>query len=89
MATKKKLCKPLSSELLDITIGHLLGDGCLEKNKTCNNAVLVFKHGWKQKQFLEHLYILYQDYCFMQKVELIVDSKKGYQGYRLYQSVLS
>lgn len=53
----------LSSELKEIIVGKMLGDlGSERPNLNCNTR-LQFKHTDKQIGYIEHLYLLFQDYC--------------------------
>lgn len=53
----------LSSELKEIIVGKMLGDlGSERPNLNCNTR-LQFKHTDKQIEYIEHLYLLFKDYC--------------------------
>ena len=53
----------LSSKLKEIIIGKMLGDlGSERPNLNCNTR-LQFKHTDKQIGYIEHLYLLFKDYC--------------------------
>lgn len=53
----------LTSELKEIIVGKMLGDlGSERPNLNCNTR-LQFKHTYKQIEYIEHLYLLFKDYC--------------------------
>jgi hypothetical protein len=47
----------------DILVGLLLGDLCAHKRKESVNAKLHFEQGLVHKDYLFHLYELFQSYC--------------------------
>lgn len=53
----------LSKELKEITIGLLLGDVNMQKRKWSVNPVLRFVQGLVHKDYLLHLYGLFDSYC--------------------------
>ena len=53
----------LSKELKEISVGLLLGDLYGEKQKTSINIRFVFNQGIIHKDYLFHLFELFQDYC--------------------------
>jgi hypothetical protein len=53
----------LSNKLLEVLVGKMLGDlGTERRNKNCNTR-LQFKQTLKQKEYIEHLYDLFKDFC--------------------------
>ena len=60
----KKTLPEMPQELLDIAIGMLLGDASIYK--VSHHAYLKFEQGYKQQEFLEHLFLKFQRYCFME-----------------------
>jgi LAGLIDADG DNA endonuclease family len=61
----------LTKELKEVIIGKMLGDlGCERPNLNCNTR-LQFKHGDKQLSYIEHLYLLFKDYCKSPPIMLI------------------
>ena len=55
----------LSAELKAILIGLLLGDLYMRKQKLGINPYLVFLQGLIHKEYLLHLYSLFESYCRM------------------------
>lgn len=53
----------LSKDLKGIIVGLLLGDLCAHKQKESVNAKLLFEQGVVHKDYLFHLYELFQSYC--------------------------
>jgi len=53
----------LSDELTDITIGLLLGDLSVRKQKSGVNAGCAFRQGILHEDYLNHLYEKFQDLC--------------------------
>jgi LAGLIDADG DNA endonuclease family len=53
----------LSQELKDITIGLLLGDLYVRKQKLGVNASLSFRQGIVHEDYLNHLFKKFQDFC--------------------------
>ena len=53
----------LTNELEEIIIGLLLGDLYAEKNKEKSNTRLQFKQSIKNKEYIDHLYLLFEKYC--------------------------
>ncbi len=51
----------LSNELKETLVGLILGDLCIEKISV--NARLKFSQGAVHKNYLEHLYNLFEEYC--------------------------
>jgi hypothetical protein len=56
-------CLPTS--LFEIAVGMLLGDACMYK--VSKQAYIKFEQGFKQQLFLEHLFLHFKKYCFMEK----------------------
>lgn len=50
-----------SEDLKNILVGLILGDLFVQKQRV--NARLCFKQGLIHKDYLEHLYMLFKDYC--------------------------
>jgi hypothetical protein len=55
----------LSNELKAILIGLLLGDLYMRKQKSGVNPYLVFIQGLIHKEYISHLYSLFESYCRM------------------------
>ena len=53
----------LSIELEEILIGLMLGDLYPEKLKITSNTRLQFKQSVKNKAYIDHLYLIFKDYC--------------------------
>ena len=53
----------LNKELDEIIIGMLLGDLFAEKIKPNSNTRLQFKQSSKNKAYIDHLYLLFKEYC--------------------------
>ena len=75
--SKKKL-PPLPKKLFDISIGMILGDGSLFKRS--HHSGIKFEQGYKQKEFLYHLFDLFSDYTFMEKPSQRIDLNPEKQG---------
>lgn len=53
----------LTSELKQVVVGKMLGDlGSERPNLNCNTR-LQFKQTYNQKEYIEHLFNLFKDYC--------------------------
>lgn len=59
----KKNLPPLPKNLFNICIGMILGDGSLFKKS--HHSGIKFEQGYKQKEFLYHLFDLFSLYTFM------------------------
>nr|QDG01227.1 LAGLIDADG endonuclease [Scytalidium sp.] len=60
----------LTSELKEVVVGKMLGDlGSERPNLNCNTR-LSFKHTDKQIEYIEHLYLLFKDYCKSSSISL-------------------
>lgn len=60
-----KLSLPyLPDQLFEIAIGMILGDACMYKVSI--EAYIKFEQGYKQKEFLNHLFEIFKMYCFME-----------------------
>jgi hypothetical protein len=61
----KKSLPPLSNEIFEIAVGMILGDATMYR--VSREALIKFEQGYKQKEFLFHLFDIFSPYCFMQK----------------------
>jgi hypothetical protein len=61
--TSKKAHLELSNDLDEIIIGSMLGDLSAEKPGVKSNTRLQFKQSIKNKLYIEHLYLLFQEFC--------------------------
>jgi hypothetical protein len=64
----------------EIAIGMILGDASIYK--VSREAHIKFEQGYKQKEFIEHLFSAFSLYCFMDKpsTRFIQGSKLGSQS---------
>jgi len=53
----------LTSELKEVVVGKMLGDLGSERPNLNSSTRLQFKHTDKQIDYIEHLYLLFKDYC--------------------------
>ena len=53
----------LTSELQEIIIGLMLGDLFAEKRNSKSNTRLQFKQSNKNKDYIDHLYTIFKEYC--------------------------
>jgi hypothetical protein len=53
----------LSTKLREILVGLLLGDLCAHIQKKRVNPILRFEQGFVHKDYLDHLYDLFEAYC--------------------------
>ena len=68
----------LNDDLIEIIIGLMLGDLFAEKRNPNSNTRLQFKQSIKNKEYIEHLYSLFKDYCNSEpKVTSSVDNRPG------------
>ena len=68
----------LNDELKEIITGLMLGDLFAEKRNPNSNTRLQFKQSIKNKEYIEHLYSLFKDYCNSEpKVTSSVDNRPG------------
>lgn len=63
LSKEEKAKITLSSELSDILVGLILGDLTCQKQKLQWNPTFKFVQGMIHKEYLFHLYDLFQDYC--------------------------
>jgi hypothetical protein len=76
----------LTQELKEVIVGKILGDlGSERPNLNCNTR-LQFKHSDKQLSYIEHLYILFKDYCKSPPVILLRFDDRPNRN-KLYKSV--
>ena len=61
----KSTLPSLSQPLFDTAVGMILGDATMYH--VSREAVIKFEQGYKQKEFVFHLFDLFSPYCFMQK----------------------
>ena len=61
--TSKKAHLELSNELNEVMIGSMLGDLTAEKPSLNSNTRLQFKQSLKNRLYIEHLYLLFQEFC--------------------------
>jgi len=47
---------------MEIAIAMILSDGGL--SKTSNDARMKIEQGYKQEEYVNHLFMLFKDYCF-------------------------
>ncbi len=69
--------------LHEILVGSMLGDLTAEKNNIRSNTRLHFKQSIINREYVEHLYSLFQDYCgsppkTMSKLDSRPDKMKEY-----------
>ena len=53
----------LPNNLKDILVGLLLGDLYAQKRSTKGNTLLRFEQGFLHKEYIDHLYDLFKNYC--------------------------
>lgn len=68
--TSKKANLELSNDLDEIIIGSMLGDLSAEKPGVKSNTRLQFKQSIKNKLYIEHLYLLFQEFCGSKPLEM-------------------
>lgn len=61
----KKTLPLLPLNLKEIAIGMILGDACMYK--VSREAIIKFEQGYKQEEFIFHLFDLFKLYCFMEE----------------------
>jgi LAGLIDADG DNA endonuclease family len=59
----EKTLPPLPEDLKEICIAMVLSDATMYK--VSKEALIKFEQGYKQEEFLRHLFILLKSYCFM------------------------
>ena len=59
----KRNLPPINGQLFEIALGMALGDASLPR--AGREAHIKFEQGYKQKEFLYHLFHLFKGYCFM------------------------
>jgi hypothetical protein len=76
----------LSSELEEILIGLMLGDLFAEKSRINSNTRLQFKQSNKNKNYIDHLYDIFKDFCGSKpKVTSSFDSRP--EKNKIYDSI--
>jgi hypothetical protein len=58
----------VSPNLKEILIGLLLGDLCAQKRSIKGNTYFHFEQGYIHKDYLFHLYSLFESYCYSEPV---------------------
>jgi len=53
----------LTTDLQEIIIGLMLGDLHAERRNVNNNTRLQFKQSNKNKNYIDHLFIIFKSYC--------------------------
>ena len=68
----------LNADLMEIIIGLMLGDLFAEKRNPNSNTRLQFKQSIKNKEYIEHLYSIFKDYCNSEpKITTSIDQRPG------------
>lgn len=68
----------LSTELEEIITGLMLGDLYAERKNSNSNTRLQFKQSIINKDYIDHLYSLFKDYCNSEPTTTIsLDTRKG------------
>jgi hypothetical protein len=68
----------LTKELEEIIIGLILGDLFAEKHKEKSNTRLQFKQSNKNKDYIDHLYSIFNLYCNSEpKVTTSIEKRSG------------
>ncbi|KAI8903070.1 hypothetical protein DFJ77DRAFT_436193 [Powellomyces hirtus] len=75
---RENLPKEFPVELGEIIVGIMLGDATMYK-KPGGNAFLKIEQGWKHKEYVDHLFSLFQDWVF--RVEPYARSDRGVKSY--------
>ena len=75
----KKGLPPLSQECFEIAFGMILGDATLYR--TSREAHIKFEQGYKQKNFVYHLFDQFQTYCFMESPGIRFSKDKTVKSY--------
>lgn len=74
----------LTNELKEVIVGKMLGDlGSEKPNKNCNTR-LQFKQTTKQIEYIEHLYVLFKDFC---KSPLLIGEDKRPNRNKTYSAI--
>lgn len=76
--TYKSTVSPLPNTCFDIAVGMILGDACMYH--ISREAYIKFEQGWKQKEFISHLFDVFGDYCFM------AEPKKRFEKHEILKS---
>ncbi len=71
----------------DIIVGTLLGDASMRRNKGNPIYAIKFEQGIKNKEYIEHLYQVFESYCGTVPKERFIDKEKtlksiGFTTYR-------
>jgi LAGLIDADG DNA endonuclease family len=81
----ERAAKILTPELKDIIVGLLLGDLCMQKRTKNSNPRCIFAQGVVHKEYLFHLYSLFEDYCGIEPK--IREAKADSRTNKAYSSV--
>ena len=77
----------LSNELKEVIVGLALGDLFIEKRQFNSNARLQFHQSDKNKEYIDHLYFLFKDYCgsepkFFSSFDVRKNKNKHYNSFK-------
>lgn len=64
----KSTLPSLPQKLFEISVGMILGDATMYH--VSREALIKFEQGYKQKEFVFHLFDMFSPYCFMEKAAL-------------------
>ena len=69
----------LPENCLNISVGMILGDATMYH--VSREAYINFEQGWKQEEFLYHLFDIFSNYCFMQQPSIRLDNNQKLKSY--------
>jgi len=76
LSNKERFEIQLEDKLKQILIGTILGDAYIRRFSNKSNTRIVFRQGLKNAEYLNHLYLLFQNYVLALPIKSIIVNKK-------------
>lgn len=90
LSNKERSEIQLEDKLKQILIGTILGDAYIRRFSNKSNTRIVFRQGLKNAEYLNHLYLLFQNYVLALPIKsMIVDKKTKLPRYNLSFATMS
>lgn len=76
LSNKERSDFKLNDNLKQILIGTILGDVYMRRSSENSNSRIIFRQGSKNEEYLNHLYLLFQNYVLRPPVKYTIIDKK-------------